>query len=76
GDRALVTIAGVLRSVATRPGDLAARYGGEEFVLLLPNTDSAGAAERARPLLAAGAEKALPPQAAAVGSPVPGSIGV
>lgn len=76
GDRALVTIAGVLRSVATRPGDLAARYGGEEFVLLLPNTDSAGAAEVARQLLAAVDEKALPHKASSVGSHVTVSIGV
>ena len=26
-----------------RPGDVAARYGGEEFVVILPNTDAAGA---------------------------------
>lgn len=53
---------GVLRAVADlvrthlRPADLAARYGGEEFVLVLPETDAAGAralAERLRLAVAA-----------------------
>ncbi|RYH67996.1 MAG: diguanylate cyclase [Alcaligenaceae bacterium] len=43
GDLALKEIARVLEQHARRPADLVARYGGEEFVLLLPNTDSAGA---------------------------------
>lgn len=47
GDRALQSIAGVLRSGMRRPADLAARYGGEEFVLLMPETDLAGAVLRA-----------------------------
>lgn len=47
GDRALQSIAGVLRAGMRRPADLAARYGGEEFVLLMPETDLAGAVLRA-----------------------------
>jgi diguanylate cyclase (GGDEF)-like protein len=46
-----VTIAHVLRDDLRRANDLVARYGGEEFVLLLPETDMAGAmivAERLR----------------------------
>ncbi len=51
GDAALKSVASALEKVARRPTDLAARYGGEEFVLLLPETDEAGAlviAESAR----------------------------
>ncbi|MDR0302152.1 MAG: diguanylate cyclase [Treponema sp.] len=39
GDKALITIAGILGKTATRGGDFAARWGGEEFVMLLPNSD-------------------------------------
>lgn len=51
GDRALTRVANSISSTLRRPGDLAARYGGEEFVLLLPQTEYAGAqavAERVR----------------------------
>lgn len=43
GDRVLAGIAKVLGS-RLRPNDTSARYGGEEFVLLLPDTDTVGAA--------------------------------
>ena len=43
GDTCLQALAGVLNGRCRRPADLPARYGGEEFVLLLPNTDAAGA---------------------------------
>jgi diguanylate cyclase (GGDEF)-like protein len=42
GDRVLILFAGMLRQ-ATRSVDLVARYGGDEFVVLMPNTDLAGA---------------------------------
>lgn len=51
GDNALVQVATALGKVVKRPGDLVARYGGEEFVVILPDTDQAGAshiAERMR----------------------------
>ena len=51
GDRVLQEVAGRLAALATRPGDKVFRYGGEEFVVLLRNTDLAGArtvAERMR----------------------------
>lgn len=44
GDKCLVELASVLEAEAHRSGDLVARVGGEEFVLLLPETDAAGAA--------------------------------
>ncbi len=42
GDRALVAIAGIIRS-SIRASDIAARFGGEEFLVLLPNTALSGA---------------------------------
>ena len=46
GDRALVMVAQVLRE-SVRVLDTVARYGGEEFVVVLPETDLAGAADTA-----------------------------
>ncbi len=43
GDTCLRLIAECTRSIVRRPGDLVARFGGDEFVLILPNTDRAGA---------------------------------
>lgn len=43
GDRCLYQVAQAIMKVANRPLDLVARYGGEEFVILLPETDVAGA---------------------------------
>ncbi|WP_198384771.1 sensor domain-containing diguanylate cyclase [Roseomonas sp. KE2513] len=56
GDEVLRGIAACIRSVLRRPGDTGARYGGEEFVVILPDTDAAGAwtmAERLRDAVAA-----------------------
>ena len=43
GDDCLRRVAAAIADTVGRPGDVAARYGGEEFVVLLPNTDEAGA---------------------------------
>ena len=48
GDDCLVQVASALKQVGHRPRDIVARYGGEEFVLLLPQTDEAGAARIAQ----------------------------
>jgi diguanylate cyclase (GGDEF)-like protein len=48
GDECLVAIARLMREHARRPDDIVARLGGEEFVLLLPDTESRGAASIAR----------------------------
>ena len=44
GDAALKRVATTLKACCRRPSDMAARYGGEEFVLVLSDTDAAGAA--------------------------------
>jgi len=64
GDRVLIRMGEVIRNCLRRT-DSAYRYGGEEFVLLLPETDLAGAqivAERLRSLTA---EQVYHPQPAA-----------
>ena len=43
GDDCLMRIAQTVQQTIHRPADLVARYGGEEFLVLLPNTDLAGA---------------------------------
>ena len=43
GDECLKNVAQAIHSIERRPADLTARYGGEEFVVVLPDTDSAGA---------------------------------
>ena len=43
GDDCLKAIAKVLSEAVKRADDFAARYGGEEFIIVLPDTDKAGA---------------------------------
>jgi diguanylate cyclase (GGDEF)-like protein/PAS domain S-box-containing protein len=45
GDHCLRQVAQALQASVGRPGDLVARFGGEEFVLILPATDTQGAAQ-------------------------------
>ncbi|MCZ4335972.1 GGDEF domain-containing protein [Shewanella colwelliana] len=60
GDDCLVALGVILSGIASRPRDLAARYGGEEFVLILPNTDTAGAETVAAKLKQALREAKIP----------------
>ena len=56
GDQVLATFAGLLRTMTRETIDSVIRYGGEEFLLVLPQTDLAGAqalAERIRLAFAA-----------------------
>jgi diguanylate cyclase (GGDEF)-like protein len=53
GDRALTAVAQALDRSIRRETDLAARYGGEEMVILLRDTDAAGATRVAENALAA-----------------------
>jgi len=45
GDIILREVAKAIKQTTNRPGDFTARWGGEEFIVLLPDTDSKGAAE-------------------------------
>ena len=51
--RALPQWPSAIRQSLQRPADVAARYGGDEFVVLLPDTDTDGALDVARRVLAA-----------------------
>ncbi len=53
GDEVLTAVGAAIRNAVRRPDDLAARYGGEEFVILLPDTDDAGASRVAAAIGAA-----------------------
>jgi len=59
GDVALRNVAQTISANIRRPGDLAARYGGEEFLVVLPETDLAGARVLAEKIRAA--IESLPP---------------
>jgi diguanylate cyclase (GGDEF)-like protein len=50
GDALLRALAGVLRSAASGPGDLAARNGGDEFCVVFNDTEQSQAVERAEAL--------------------------
>jgi diguanylate cyclase (GGDEF)-like protein len=75
GDECLQHIASALNLAVQRPTDVVARYGGEEFVILLPETDAAGAAAVARRMQNVVATLALPHASSATGI-VSMSIGV
>lgn len=76
GDECLKRVVELLGCAATRPRDLLARYGGEEFVVILPETNEAGAmrvAERCREALL---DEQLPHAKSSAASVVTASIGV
>lgn len=45
GDNCLRLVAAAIKGAVKRPADLVVRYGGEEFAVILPNTDTRGAAK-------------------------------
>ena len=76
GDDCLVQVASALKQVGNRPRDIVARYGGEEFVLLLPDTDEAGATRIAEQCQQAIAILKVPHEGSSCGALVTASIGV
>lgn len=76
GDDCLRAVARAAQGALRRPADMLARYGGEELVLMLPNTDIAGARVVARAVHDAIAQLQLPHAASPVAAHVTVSIGV
>ncbi|MEN3259556.1 diguanylate cyclase [Sodalis endosymbiont of Spalangia cameroni] len=75
GDNCLKRIGEALKALSLRHRDRVARYGGEEFIILLPQTDVAGAREVAQRVYEAITGLAIAHQASPTGSLTP-SIGV
>ncbi|WP_110685041.1 diguanylate cyclase [Salinicola aestuarinus] len=76
GDRCLQKITQALKSVLSRPADLAVRYGGEEFALVLPSTTEAGARLLGERLREAIERLRIPNEAVGEGAYVTVSVGV
>ncbi|KXI30065.1 hypothetical protein AX660_08675 [Paraglaciecola hydrolytica] len=75
GDECLKSIAEMVHRTRRRGSDFAARFGGEEFIMILPFTDSEGAAKLAQRLVQRVRQLAIQ-NAQQDGSPVTISIGV
>ena len=76
GDICLKEIAQAIKGCMRREGDFAARYGGEEFVIVLPNTDEAGAHIIAKRILKSITNLSIPHKENEVADCVTASIGV
>jgi diguanylate cyclase (GGDEF)-like protein len=76
GDDCLRIVAQAIAACVRRPADLAARYGGEEFVVLLPNTDTAGAIAVAKTIQGAIKHHQIPHETSAVSQYLTASLGV
>ena len=76
GDACLKAVASAVQGAMLRPTDLVARYGGEELAVILPYTDSAGAATVAERVVAAVAALKLPHQTSDAAPYASVSVGV
>ncbi|UTF61484.1 diguanylate cyclase domain-containing protein [Gilvimarinus sp. DA14] len=75
GDACLKEVTAAIKGCLNRPYDLLGRYGGEEFVVLLPETDAAGAERVCSSIKQAVADLALPHKVSPVEPIVTVSIG-
>lgn len=76
GDECLRAVAQAIKGALKRPIDLVGRYGGEEFLIVLPNTDLAGAQVVAGEIAAAVRGLALAHEKSTAGRVVSLSVGV
>lgn len=76
GDECLRTVGHLLARMVNRTPDLAARFGGEEFLIVLPETDAAGARALAEGLRQSIADLAIAHASSPVARHVTVSIGV
>ncbi len=76
GDSALRSISKVLQDSLSRPYDAACRYGGEEFVILMPETDAAGARQVAELLRQAIMDLKIPHDKSSVSDVITVSQGI
>jgi len=76
GDKCLERVGAILKNHFKRAGELAARYGGEEFVIIVPDSDSRQALERAETLCQAVRDEAISHPSSLVADIVTISIGV
>jgi adenylate cyclase len=76
GDVCLRQVALAIHTALKRPGDVVARYGGEEFVVILPNTDLAGALQMSREILQAVRNLQIPHGDSSISTYITLSIGV
>ncbi len=76
GDKCLQRIASLLQAAVSRSDDNVYRFGGEEFLLLLKETDRAGALSFARRLEADIARAAIPHKQSGVSSVITASMGI
>lgn len=76
GDDCLKLIAKTLKSVVSRRFDVIARFGGEEFVIILPETDRAGAQKLAEKIRVAIERLAIPHSSSETAPYITISLGV
>ncbi|HYW02439.1 MAG TPA: diguanylate cyclase [Gammaproteobacteria bacterium] len=76
GDACLRRVAGAIRGLFTRGGDVTARFGGEEFAVILPDTDLPAAMRLAEAMRHCIGELHVPPPPAAGTSMLTVSAGV